>query len=99
VLTDLDQAALDSLAAQLGCVERVLTVVADVRDMPAEQLAAPPWPLNKTTSVDECATAVVKGTAAMIACNARAGWPYSAGSSRCCQPRSANFPFARAAPS
>ena len=27
----------------------------------AEQLAALPWPLNKTTSVDKCATAFVKG--------------------------------------
>ena len=40
VLTDLDQAALDSLAAQLGGDERVLTVVADVRDPPAMQAAA-----------------------------------------------------------
>jgi NAD(P)-dependent dehydrogenase (short-subunit alcohol dehydrogenase family) len=40
VLTDLDQAALDSLAAQLGGDERVLTVVADVRDLPAVQAAA-----------------------------------------------------------
>ena len=27
----------------------------------AELLAARPWPLNKTTSVDKCATAFVKG--------------------------------------
>ena len=40
VLADLDQAALDSLAAQLGGDERVLTVVADVRDLPAMQAAA-----------------------------------------------------------
>jgi NAD(P)-dependent dehydrogenase (short-subunit alcohol dehydrogenase family) len=40
VLTDLDQAVLDSLAAQLGGDERVLTVVAGVRDLPAMQAAA-----------------------------------------------------------
>lgn len=40
VLTDLDKAALDSLAAQLGGDERVLTVVADVRDLAAMQAAA-----------------------------------------------------------
>jgi NAD(P)-dependent dehydrogenase (short-subunit alcohol dehydrogenase family) len=40
VLTDLDKAALDSLAAQLGGDERLLTVVADVRDLPAMQAAA-----------------------------------------------------------
>jgi NAD(P)-dependent dehydrogenase (short-subunit alcohol dehydrogenase family) len=40
VLTDLDKAALDSLAAQLGGDERALTVVADVRDLPAMQAAA-----------------------------------------------------------
>ncbi|HSS24749.1 MAG TPA: SDR family oxidoreductase, partial [Mycobacterium sp.] len=40
VLTDLDKAALATLAAQLGGDERVLTVVADVRDLPAMQAAA-----------------------------------------------------------
>jgi len=40
VLIDLDKAVLDSLAAQLGGDERVLTVVADVRDLPAMQAAA-----------------------------------------------------------
>jgi NAD(P)-dependent dehydrogenase (short-subunit alcohol dehydrogenase family) len=39
VLTDLDQAELDSLAAELG-EERVLTVAADVRDLAAMQAAA-----------------------------------------------------------
>ncbi|OMC55461.1 short-chain dehydrogenase [Mycobacterium sp. IS-836] len=40
VLTDLDKAALDSRAAQLGGDDRVLTVVADVRDLAAMQAAA-----------------------------------------------------------
>lgn len=40
VLTDLDKAALDALAAQLGGDDGVLTVVADVRDLPAMQAAA-----------------------------------------------------------
>jgi NAD(P)-dependent dehydrogenase (short-subunit alcohol dehydrogenase family) len=40
VLTDLDRAALDSLATQLGGDKRVLTVVADVRDLAAMQAAA-----------------------------------------------------------
>lgn len=40
VLTDLDKAELDSLTAQLGGDERVLTAVADVRDLPAMQAAA-----------------------------------------------------------
>jgi NAD(P)-dependent dehydrogenase (short-subunit alcohol dehydrogenase family) len=40
VLTDLDRAALDTLTAELGGDERVLTVVADVRDLPAMQAAA-----------------------------------------------------------
>ncbi len=39
VLTDLDQAELAALAAELG-EERVLTAVADVRDLPAMQAAA-----------------------------------------------------------
>jgi NAD(P)-dependent dehydrogenase (short-subunit alcohol dehydrogenase family) len=39
VLTDLDKAELTALAAELG-EERVLTVVADVRDLPAMQAAA-----------------------------------------------------------
>ena len=39
VLTDLDEAALEALAAELGD-ERVLTVVADVRDLSAMQAAA-----------------------------------------------------------
>ena len=40
VLTDLDEAALATLAAQLGGEHQVLTVVADVRDLPAMQAAA-----------------------------------------------------------
>jgi NAD(P)-dependent dehydrogenase (short-subunit alcohol dehydrogenase family) len=40
VLIDLDKATLDSLAAQLGGDEHVLTAVADVRDLPAMQAAA-----------------------------------------------------------
>jgi NAD(P)-dependent dehydrogenase (short-subunit alcohol dehydrogenase family) len=40
VLTDLDKAELASLAAQLGGDEAVLTVVADVRDLPAMEAAA-----------------------------------------------------------
>jgi len=40
VLTDLDGAALTALAAQLGGEHRVLTMVADVRDLPAMQAAA-----------------------------------------------------------
>jgi len=40
VLTDLDEAALATLAAQLGGEHQVLTVVADVRDLPAMQGAA-----------------------------------------------------------
>ncbi len=40
VLTDLDEAALTALAAQLGGEDRVVTVVADVRDLPAMQAAA-----------------------------------------------------------
>jgi NAD(P)-dependent dehydrogenase (short-subunit alcohol dehydrogenase family) len=40
VLTDLDKAELGSLAAQLGGDESVLTVVADVRDLPAMEAAA-----------------------------------------------------------
>ncbi|MEB3982320.1 SDR family oxidoreductase [Mycobacterium sp. 663a-19] len=40
VLTDLDKAALDSLAVGLGGDERVLTAVADVRDLPALQKTA-----------------------------------------------------------
>jgi NAD(P)-dependent dehydrogenase (short-subunit alcohol dehydrogenase family) len=40
VLTDLDKAALTKLAAQLGGDQRVLTVVADVRALPAMQAAA-----------------------------------------------------------
>ncbi|MGH3969825.1 MAG: SDR family oxidoreductase, partial [Mycobacterium sp.] len=39
VLTDLDETALGALAAELGD-DRVLTVVADVRDLPAMQAAA-----------------------------------------------------------
>jgi hypothetical protein len=39
VLTDLDQAELNTLAAELG-EEQVLTAVADVRDLPAMQAAA-----------------------------------------------------------
>jgi NAD(P)-dependent dehydrogenase (short-subunit alcohol dehydrogenase family) len=39
VLTDLDEAELTALAAELG-EDRVLTVVADVRDLPAMQAAA-----------------------------------------------------------
>jgi NAD(P)-dependent dehydrogenase (short-subunit alcohol dehydrogenase family) len=39
VLTDLDQAALTARAAELGGDERVLTVVADVRDLAAMQAA------------------------------------------------------------
>jgi len=40
ILTDLDEAALAARAAELGGDERVLTVVADVRDLPAMQAAA-----------------------------------------------------------
>jgi NAD(P)-dependent dehydrogenase (short-subunit alcohol dehydrogenase family) len=40
VLTDLDEAALASLAAELGGDEAVLTAVADVRDLPAMEAAA-----------------------------------------------------------
>ena len=40
VLTDLDGAALTALAAQLGGEHRVLTMVADVRDLPAMKAAA-----------------------------------------------------------
>lgn len=40
VLTDLDKTALDTLAAELGGDERVLTTVADVRDMAAMQAVA-----------------------------------------------------------
>jgi NAD(P)-dependent dehydrogenase (short-subunit alcohol dehydrogenase family) len=40
VLTDLDKAALTTLATQLGGDERVLTAVADVRDLPAMQAVA-----------------------------------------------------------
>ena len=40
VLTDLDKAALATLAAQLGGDARVLTVVADVRDLASMQAAA-----------------------------------------------------------
>jgi NAD(P)-dependent dehydrogenase (short-subunit alcohol dehydrogenase family) len=40
VLTDLDEAALTTRAAQLGGDEHVLTAVADVRDLPAMQAAA-----------------------------------------------------------
>jgi NAD(P)-dependent dehydrogenase (short-subunit alcohol dehydrogenase family) len=40
VLTDLDEAALATLAGQLGGDEHVLTAVADVRDLPAMQAAA-----------------------------------------------------------
>jgi NAD(P)-dependent dehydrogenase (short-subunit alcohol dehydrogenase family) len=40
VLTDLDKAALDTLAAELGGNEHVLTAVADVRDLPAMQSVA-----------------------------------------------------------
>ena len=39
VLTDLDEAELTALAAELG-EDRVLTAVADVRDLPAMQAAA-----------------------------------------------------------
>jgi NAD(P)-dependent dehydrogenase (short-subunit alcohol dehydrogenase family) len=39
VLTDLDKAELDAVAAELG-EDRVLTVVADVRDLPVTQAAA-----------------------------------------------------------
>lgn len=39
VLTDLDEAALSALSAELGGDARVLTVVADVRDLPAMQAA------------------------------------------------------------
>ena len=45
VLTDLDEAALQDIAAALGG-DRVLTVVADVRDLAAMQRAAPPRPSN-----------------------------------------------------
>ncbi|WAC93658.1 SDR family oxidoreductase [Mycobacterium sp. Aquia_213] len=37
VLTDLDKAELDTLAAELGGDDQVLTMVADVRDLPAMQ--------------------------------------------------------------
>lgn len=40
VLTDLDEAALATLAGRLGGDEHVLTAVADVRDLPAMQAAA-----------------------------------------------------------
>ncbi|OBA64125.1 short-chain dehydrogenase [Mycobacterium sp. 1100029.7] len=40
VLTDLDKAALDTIAAELGGDEQVLTAVADVRDLPGMQAAA-----------------------------------------------------------
>src|ERR1700739_4200648 len=40
VLTDLDKAELDALAAELGGEDCVLTAVADVRDLPAMQAAA-----------------------------------------------------------
>lgn len=40
VLTDLDRAALDTLATELGGDEHVLTAVADVRDLSALQAAA-----------------------------------------------------------
>jgi NAD(P)-dependent dehydrogenase (short-subunit alcohol dehydrogenase family) len=40
VLTDLDKAELTALAAELGGEDRVLTAVADVRDLPAMQAAA-----------------------------------------------------------
>jgi NAD(P)-dependent dehydrogenase (short-subunit alcohol dehydrogenase family) len=40
VLTDLDKGKLATLAAELGGEERVLTVVADVRDLPAMQAVA-----------------------------------------------------------
>ena len=97
MLTDLDQAALDSLAAQLGGVEPVLAVVADVRDLAAEQLAAPPWPLNKTTSVDKCATAFVKGIEGR---KDRVYWPRWVALSRWLKPvlstRLGEFPVLRA---
>ena len=40
VLTDLDAAALKAIAGELGGEERVLTVIADVRDLPAMESAA-----------------------------------------------------------
>ena len=40
VLTDLDEAALTTLAGRLGGDEHVLTAIADVRDLPAMQAAA-----------------------------------------------------------
>ena len=40
VLTDLDKAALDTMVAELGGDEQVLTAVADVRDLPAMQAVA-----------------------------------------------------------
>jgi NAD(P)-dependent dehydrogenase (short-subunit alcohol dehydrogenase family) len=40
VLTDLDKTALATLAAELGGDEKVLTVVADVRDLPSMRAAA-----------------------------------------------------------
>jgi len=40
VLTDLDEAALTTLAGQLGGDEHVLTAIADVRDLPAMQAVA-----------------------------------------------------------
>ncbi len=61
VLTDLDGPALAGLAAQLGG-NRVLTVLADVRDAAAmAAAAATPGPLSNSTSVQECAAAFVSG--------------------------------------
>ncbi len=40
VLTDLSEAELATIAAELGRDDRVLTVVADVRDLPAMEAAA-----------------------------------------------------------
>ena len=67
-------------------------------DLPSftELLSKLPWPLNKTTSVDACAAAFVKGIEHRKRRVYCPGWvDISAGSSRCCRPRWARTPCPR----
>ena len=68
-------------------------------DLPSfgELLARLPWPLNKTTTVDKCADAFVKGIEDRKHPRLlpALGGPVPLAQAACCPPRSANFPSAR----
>ena len=86
------------LGVRVGVAHMSWIDTALVRDTKADlpsfgnQLAALPWPLNKTTSVDKCAEAFVKGIEGRKEAHLlpALGGACSVGSSRCCPLASVN---------